>query len=292
MNLIKTEEIHSKIFTIRGKQVMLDRDLAVLYDVQTKVLNQAVKRNKERFPENFSFQLTPSEKYELVTNCDRLTNLKHASVNPFVFTEQGVAMLSAVLRSETAIQVSIQIIETFVKIRNEVHFNSEILNRLLILENKQVESDKTVNKILQSFDKNPQIPSKGIFFEGQLFDAYVFTIDLIKSAKKSIILIDNYVDETTLLMLSKRDENCQAIIYSHKINAQLQLDIAKYNEQYPSVDIKPLKLSHDRFLIIDHKELYHIGASIKDLGKKWFAFSKINEFLPELVSKLNNSQND
>ncbi len=208
------------------------------------------------------------------------------------FTEQGVAMLSAVLRSETAIQVSIQIIETFVKIRYESHSNSEILNRLLILENKQVETDKTVNKILQSFDKNPQIPSKGIFFEGQLFDAYVFTIDLIKSAKKSIILIDNYVDETTLLMLSKRDENCQAIIYTHKINDQLQLDIAKYNEQYPSVDIKPFKLSHDRFLIIDHKELYHFGASIKDLGKKWFAFSKINEFLPELVSKLNNSQND
>jgi len=292
MNIIKTEEIHSKIFTIRGKQVMLDRDLAVLYDVQTKVLNQAVKRNKERFPENFSFQLTLSEKYELVTNCDRLTNLKHASVNPFVFTEQGVAMLSAILRSETAIQVSIQIMETFVEMRNEIVSNAEMFNRLLILENKLVESDKTVNKILQSFDKNPQIPSKGIFFEGQLFDAYVFTIDLIKSAKKSIILIDNYVDETTLLMLSKRDENCQAIIYSHKINAQLQLDIAKYNEQYPSVDIKPLKLSHDRFLIIDHKELYHFGASIKDLGKKWFAFSKINEFLPELVSKLNNSQND
>jgi hypothetical protein len=292
MNLIKTDEIHSKIFTIRGKQVMLDRDLAVLYNVQTKVLNQAVKRNKDRFPENFSFQLRLSEKYELVTNCDRLTNLKHASVNPFVFTEQGVAMLSAILRSETAIQVSIQIMETFVEMRNEIVSNAEMFNRLLILENKLVETDKTVNKILQSFDENPLLPAKGIFFEGQLFDAYVFTIDLIKSAKKSIILIDNYVDETTLLMLSKRDENCQAIIYSHKINAQLQLDIAKYNEQYPSVDIKPLKLSHDRFLIIDHKELYHFSASIKDLGKKWFAFSKINEFLPELVSKLNNSQND
>jgi hypothetical protein len=292
MNIIKTEEIHSKIFTIRGKQVMLDRDLAVLYDVQTKVLNQAVKRNKERFPENFSFQLTLSEKYELVTNCDRLTNLKHASVNPFVFTEQGVAMLSAILRSETAIQVSIQIMETFVEMRNEIVSNAEMFNRLLILENKLVETDKTVNKILQSFDENPLLPAKGIFFEGQLFDAHVFTIDLIKSAKKSIILIDNYVDETTLLMLSKRDENCQAIIYTHKINAQLQLDIAKYNKQYPSVDIKPFKLSHDRFLIIDQKELYHFGASIKDLGKKWFAFSKINEFLPELVSKLNNSQND
>ena len=229
MNLIKTDEIHSKIYTIRGKQVMLDRDLAVLYNVQTKVLNQAVKRNKERFPENFSFQLTLSEKYELVTNCDRLTNLKHASVNPFVFTEQGVAMLSAILRSETAIQVSIQIMETFVEMRNEVVSNSEMFTRLLILENKLVETDKTVNKILQSFDENPLVPAKGIFFGGQLFDVYVFTIDLIKTAKKSIILIDNYVDETTLLMLNKRNKNCQAIIYTHKINAQLQLDVAKSN---------------------------------------------------------------
>jgi len=165
-----------------------------LNNVQTKVLNQVVKRNKERFPENFSFQLRLSEKNELVTNCDRLANLKHATVNPFVFTEQGVAMLSAVLRSETAIQVSIQIIETFVKMRNEVVSNSEMLTRLLILENKLVETDKTVNKILQSFDENPLVPAKGIFFDGQLFDAYVFTVDLIKSAKKSIILIDNYVD--------------------------------------------------------------------------------------------------
>ncbi len=289
MNLLKREEIHSKIFTIRGKQVMLDRDLAVLYDVQTKVLNQAVKRNKERFPENFSFQLTLSEKYELVTNCDRLTNLKHASVNPFVFTEQGVAMLSAILRSETAIQVSIQIMETFVEMRNEIGSNAEMFNRLLVLENKLVETNKNVNKILQSFDENTLLPSKGIFFEGQLFDAYVFTVDLIKTAKKSITLIDNYVDETTLLMLSKRNKNCQAMIYTHKINAQLHLDVAKYNEQYPTVEIKHLKLAHDRFLIIDQKELYHFGASIKDLGKKWFAFSRLNEFLPELLSKLNNS---
>ncbi len=289
MNLIKTDEIHSKIFTIRGKQVMLDRDLAVLYKVQTKVLNQAVKRNKERFPENFSFQLTLSEKYELVTNCDRLTNLKHASVNPFVFTEQGVAMLSAILRSETAIQVSIQIMETFVEMRNEIVSNAEMFNRLLILENKLVETDKTVNKILQSFDENPLLPAKGIFFEGQLFDAYVFTIDLIKSAKKSIILIDNYIDESVLLHLTKRDVNVEAIIYTKKVSKQIELDLAKHNLQYPSIEIKTLNSAHDRFIIIDRNELYHIGASLKDLGKKWFAFSRLNEFLPELLSKLNDS---
>ena len=230
MNLIKTDEIHSKIYTIRGKQVMLDRDLAVLYNVQTKVLNQAVKRNKERFPENFSFQLNHLEftnwRSQFVTSNSDKMGIRHL---PNVFTEQGVAMLSAILRSETAIQVSIQIMETFVEMRNEVVSNSEMFTRLLILENKLVETDKTVNKILQSFDENPLLPAKGIFFEGQLFDAYVFTIDLIKSAKKSIILIDNYVDETTLLMLNKRNKNCQAIIYTHKINAQLQLDVAKSN---------------------------------------------------------------
>ena len=198
-------------------------------------------------------------------------------------------MLSAILRSETAIQVSIQIMETFVEMRNEIVSNAEMFNRLLILENKLVETDKTVNKILQSFDENPLLPAKGIFFEGQLFDAYVFTIDLIKSAKKSIILIDNYIDESVLLHLTKRDVNVEAIIYTKKVSKQIELDLAKHNLQYPSIEIKTLNSAHDRFIIIDRNELYHIGASLKDLGKKWFAFSRLNEFLPELLSKLNDS---
>jgi hypothetical protein len=291
MNIINTEEIHSKIYIIRGKQVMLDRDLAILYNVQTKVLNQAVKRNKERFPESFSFQLNHLEfskwRSQIVTSNSEKMGIRRL---PNVFTEQGVAMLSAILRSETAIQVSIQIIETFVKIRNQVLSNGEMLTRLLILENKLVETDKTVNKILQSFDEKPPAPKKGIFFDGQLFDAYLFATELIKSAQHSLILIDNYIDERTLLMLSKREPNCQALIYTQKISEQLRLDLAKHHEQYPTIEIKLLTTTHDRFLILDNMALYHIGASLKDLGKKWFAFSRIDEFLSELLSKLNDSK--
>ncbi len=286
MELITNDDLKAKIFTIRGIQVMLDRDLALLYGVQTKVLNQAVKRNKERFPESFAFTLNKIETLELVTNCDRLKSLKHASSLPHVFTEQGVAMLSTVIRSETAIKVSIQIIETFVRIRKQIHANDELIHILIFLEKKQNITDEKVDLILKSMESDTQQISKGIFFEGQLFDAYVFANELIKSAKHSIILIDNYIDETTLLMLSKRNPNCKSIIYTFKISAQLQLDLAKHNEQYPTIEIKQLKTSHDRFLILDEKELYHLGASLKDLGKKWFAFSKLNEFLQDILEKL------
>jgi hypothetical protein len=153
------------------------------------------------------------------------------------------------------------------------------------IENNLEHLSKEVSKISLQLKTN-ELPTQGIFFEGQLFDAYVFANELIKSAQKSIILIDNYVDETTLLMLSKRTPNCSATIYSQKITTQLKLDIAKHNAQYPRIEIKTLKTAHDRFLILDRKELYHIGASLKDLGKKWFAFSKLNEFLPNILEKL------
>jgi hypothetical protein len=286
MELITKDDLKAKIFTIRGIQVMLDRDLALLYGVQTKVLNQAVKRNKERFPESFAFTLNKIETLELVTNCDRLKSLKHASSLPHVFTEQGIAMLSTVIRSETAIKVSIQIMETFVRIRKQIKSNDELIHRLIFLEKKQHFTEEKVDFILKSMESERIPQSKGIFFEGQLFDAYVFANELIKSAKHAIILIDNYIDETTLLMLSKRNPNCKAIIYTSKISSQLQLDLAKHNEQYPTIEIKQLKTSHDRFLILDEKELYHLGASLKDLGKKWFAFSKINEFLMEVLEKI------
>ena len=286
MELITKDDLKAKIFTIRGIQVMLDRDLALLYGVQTKVLNQAVKRNKERFPESFAFTLNKIETLELVTNCDRLKSLKHASSLPHVFTEQGIAMLSTVIRSETAIKVSIQIMETFVRIRKQIKSNDELIHRLIFLEKKQHVTEEKVDFILKSMESETIPKSKGIFFEGQLFDAYVFANELIKSAKHAIILIDNYIDETTLLMLSKRNPNCKAIIYTSKISAQLQLDLSKHNEQYQTIEIKHLKTTHDRFLILDEKELYHLGASLKDLGKKWFAFSKLNEFLPEVLARL------
>ena len=154
------------------------------------------------------------------------------------------------------------------------------------IENNLEHLSKEVSKISLQLKTN-ELPTQGIFFEGQLFDAYVFANELIKSANKSIILIDNYIDESTLLMLSKLNPNCSATIYTQKITAELKLDVAKHNAQYPKIEIKTLKTAHDRFLILDRKELYHIGASLKDLGKKWFAFSELNEFLPTILEKLN-----
>jgi phage regulator Rha-like protein len=285
MELINNKDLQSKIFTIRGIQVMLDRDLAELFNVEVKRLNEQVKRNIERFPENFRFSLIDHEKNELVAICDRFKSLKYSSNNSFAFTEQGVAMLSAVLRSETAVKVSIEIINAFVEMRKIINNHNGLLQRIEGVERKLLESDHKFEQVFKALNQNV-FPTHGIFFDGQLFDAYVFATDLIKSAQQSIILIDNYIDETTLLMLSKRKPTCKAVIYTQKTNSQIQLDLAKYNQQYPSIELKPLKNTHDRFMILDNKSLYHIVASLKDLGNKWFAFSRIDEFLPEILTKL------
>ncbi|MBU3661034.1 MAG: ORF6N domain-containing protein [Flavobacteriales bacterium] len=274
---------------------MLDRDLAELYQVEVNRLNEQVKRNIERFPEHFMFQLTQNEWEKLQIELNQYRNpilrsqfaTAKRRTAPYMFTEQGVAMLSSVLKSETAIIVSIQIMDAFVEMRKVIAENTGILQRMDNIERKLLESDQKFDLVFKALGSNETKHTKGIFFEGQLFDAYVFANNLIKGAKQSIILIDNYVDETTLLMLSKRNSNCKVVIYTPKINSQLQLDLDKHNEQYPLIEIKKLITSHDRFLIIDEKELYHIGASLKDLGKKWFAFSKLDEFLPEILRKLN-----
>ncbi len=294
MDLITKDELKAKIITIRGMQVMLDRDLAELYHVETKRINEQVKRNEKRFPNHFMFKLTQNEWLDLIVQMNQSGKqvLRSQSAtakrrsHPYVFTEQGVAMLSAVLNSDIAITVSVQIMDAFVDMRSLIATNSLFNYRLERLETKQLETDKRFEELFNELKSNQLKHTKGIFFEGQLFDAYVFVNDLIKSAKNSIILIDNYIDETTLLMLSKRNSGCKAILYTSKISAQLQLDLQKHNKQYPEIEIKLLKTSHDRFLILDEKELYHIGASLKDLGKKWFAFSKLNEFLPEVFEKL------
>lgn len=274
------------IFNYQDKQVMLDRDLAELFQVDTKVLNQAVKRNLDRFPENFRFQLSDAEKVELVANCDRFKSLKHASNNPYAFTEQGVAMLSAVLRSEVAIKVSIQIINAFVEMRKKFNTNNLIDLRFSKIERKQLETDEKFEQIFNALESKNQIPQQGIFFEEQVFDAYGFASDIIRTATHDIILIDNYIDDTVLTLLAKRNKNVTATIYTKQLDKQLQLDLAKHNQQYPFIIIKTYKQSHDRFLIIDKTELYHIGASLKDLGKKWFAFSKMNSLTKEVLKKL------
>jgi len=297
---INQKEIENRIFTIRGIQVMIDRDLSEIYGIETKVLNQAVKRNVERFPGSFRFQLTVSEANEFSrSQIGTLNdaNLKSQIVTsssehggrrklPFAFTEQGVSMLSAVLRSETAIRVSIQIMNAFVEMRKLVFSNAGLFQRLDKMEVKQIEADQKFEQIFKALESREQQPEKGIFFEGQVFDAYAFVSGIIKKANKSVILIDNYVDETVLILFAKRDNAVSATIYTKQISKQLELDLKKHNEQYPEIVTKIFANSHDRFLIIDQQELYHIGASLKDLGKKWLAFSKMDSLTGDVLNKL------
>jgi len=286
MEVMKSGHIQSRIFFFRDLPVMMDRDLAELYQVETKVLNQAVKRNIDRFPAVFRFQLSQVEKNELVTNCDRFEKLKHSSSAPYAFTEQGVAMLSAVFRSDIAVKVSIQIMNAFVEMRKSVASNGLLFQRLERVEIKQLQADQNFEKLFKALENKQLPPEKGIFFNGQMFDAYVFAAGLIKQAEKEIILIDNYVDESVLHLLTKRKKEVAAKIYTQKVSKALKQDLKKHNSQYDPITVKALAKSHDRFLIIDSCELYHIGASLKDLGKKWFAFSKMSDLLPELLSKL------
>lgn len=265
--------IEGRIITLRGLQVMIDRDLAELYGVDTKRLNEQVKRNSERFPGSFRFQLTETEKDELVAKCDRFRALKHSSYCPFAFTEQGVAMLSAVLRSPAAIHTSIRIIEAFVAMRNFLLNNASIVQRLERLELKQLITDEKIDKI---FDKlsEPVERKEGVFFNGQIYDAYALVSELIRGANTRIALIDNYIDDTVLTQLTKRKKGVRVDIYNPEVGKSLVLDVQRHNAQYPGVVLHKYKNAHDRFLIID-EDVYHIGASLKDLGKKLFAFSKL-----------------
>ena len=399
-------EIENKIFTVRGLPVMLDSDLAKLYGVETKRINEAVKRNINRFPEWFMFQLTYTEwenlrfqigtssnagddasrsqiatlnemkhveqdhlRSQFVTSSEndnqqenalrfqigtleskssdslrsqnvtleeiniaqekdsrsqfvtlnekknlkedflrsqiatssneedkpsrfqigtlkktkRGTNLKYL---PYAFTEQGVAMLSAVLKSDTAVKVSIQIMAAFVALRKLHYQSAGLYQRLELVEKKQIEADNHFNTIFSALEKKDKVPSQGVFFNGQIFDAYKFIADIIKSATTSIILIDNYIDETTLALLSKRNTGVKAIIYSDHLSRNQIIDLQKLNAQYDTIEIKKLKHNHDRFLIINQKEMYHFGASLKDLGKKIFGFSKMDNEVGLMMDRL------
>ena len=263
-----------RIIKIREQYVILDRDLAELYGVETKRINEQVKRNIERFPDAFRFQLTDDELRELVAVCDRFAILKHSSSLPYAFTEEGVAMLSTVLRSKTAIQVSIHIMQSFVAMRRYLFNNAGIIQRISRIEIRQNETDRRIDEIFSKF-QDKTIPVEGIFYDGQIFDAYVFVAGLVKSAQRRVVLIDNYVDESVLLMLSKRAPGVSAEIQTGRLSSQFQLDVIKHNTQYEPVTVVQKQNIHDRFLIVDD-DVYHIGASLKDLGKKLFAFSKMN----------------
>ena len=295
-NILLQKEIESRIYTIRGTQVMIDRDLAEMYGVETKVLNQSVKRNIERFPESFLFQVSEYALNELNLNKEQPTRLRSQIVTssthggrrylPYAYTEQGVAMLSAVLRSKTAVQVSIQIINAFVEMRKLILDHSALFQRLDKVELKQIEVDQKFERIFSALEKPAKNPDKGIFFDGQVYDAYIFSASLIRKARKSLILIDNYVDDTVLTLLSKRNKKVAATIYTNHISKQLALDLKKHNTQYPTIEIKILTGAHDRFLLIDEEEIYHLGSSIKDLGKKWFAFSRMDGFIKEILQRI------
>ncbi len=303
--LWNADSISQRIYDIRNTQVMFDKDLAEIYGVETKVFNQAIKRNLARFPEKFMFQLS-SDEFDYWTNQmdspknedslrSQIVTLKkskrgrHRKYFPYVFTEQGVAMLSAVLRSQTAIEISLQIMDAFVEMRRFLQNNAQVFLRFESLEHRQIhfeaETHKKFDKIFQALEQK-ETPKQGIFYDGQVYDAYTFASDLIRKAKKSVVLIDNYVDDSVLTLFTKRKPKVKFSIYTKKISKTLSLDLKKHNEQYPEVTIKRFPSAHDRFLIIDEKEIYHIGASLKDLGKKWFAFSKFESGAVEMLRKL------
>ena len=302
ISILEENSIRSKIHVIRGQQVMLDRDIAELYGVETKVLNQAVKRNKERFPEEFCFQITREEvereiisRSQFVTlknNDDRRgTNIKYL---PYVFTEQGVAMLSSVLKSETAIKASIQIMKAFVSMRRFLQNNSEIFAELRTIQQHQIEtdvhlkeSDKKIDELFTLMDKYNIKETQGIFFQGQIFDAYAKFESFLAAAKKEIILIDNYVDLSILQRLAKKKKGVTVTIYTDPKTKLTAQDIQTFNTQYPTLTVHHTTKTHDRFLIIDNSTIYHIGASLKDLGKKCFGFSILDSsFIPMILGNL------
>lgn len=288
--LIRLDDIKNRIFTIRGMQVMLDSDLAELYGVSTKVFNQAVKRNTDRFPEKYMFMVNDDEFASLRSQIVTSNKRGGRRYLPKVFTEQGVAMLSAVLKSDTAIQISVKVIDAFVEMRHFITENFWISQRIDFVEKKQIEykseSDKKFDLLFEALENNKLPPKQGVFFNGQVFDAHKFVSDLVRSAEKSVVLIDNYIDDTVLTLFAKRKNGVTLKILTKNVTKQLQLDMKKFNEQFPEAEIQEFDQSHDRFMIIDSCVVYHIGASLKDLGKKWFAFSKMDIAVADILKKL------
>ena len=293
-NEISNEEIKNLIYTIRGKQVMLDSDVAMLYNYETKKVNQAVKRNIDRFPERFCFQLTEKEleiMWSQIVTTSKLEDNKYRSKKylPYVFTEQGIAMLSGILKSEIAVQISIKIMDAFVEMRKFISINNSLFEKVINIENKMdkkfIENDKKFNIIFDQLQLEENIKQR-VFFEGQIYDAYSVIIDIIKKANKSILIIDNYVDDSILKMLTKKKSSVEVVILtSNKSNIQ-NIDIQKFNKEYPILKIAKTNKFHDRFIVIDSRERYHLGASIKDLGKKCFGINKIED--KEIIERIIN----
>ena len=302
-SLVEKIEIKNMIYEIRGKKVMLDADLARLYGYKSgaKALNQAVKRNIERFPEDFSFELTKDEYNELMFNSDFLRSQtvtlkenqtgKHKKYLPRVFTQEGIAMLSSVIRTKEASEVNVEIMREFVKLRSLVNNNSiSLANDISVMKNMLFNHEEKISELFDKFDKKEDLKSK-LFFNWEIYDAYSLLVDIIGQANKEIIIIDNYIDKVTLDILSKKKVNTMVLLITDKSKSKIiKTDVDKFNSEYPSLEIKYTNIFHDRFIIIDKKELYHLGASLKDLGKKVFGITKIEDknILDGLLNKLNN----
>ena len=296
LNVVKydTNNIKNLIYSIRGKQVMLDSDVARLYHYETKKVNQAVKRNIDRFPERFCFQLTEDEleiMWSQFVTTSKLEDNKYRSKKylPYVFTEQGIAMLSGILKSEVAVQVSIKIMDAFVEMRKFININKSLFEKVITIENKMdkkfIEHDKKFDIIFDQLQNEENIKQR-IFFEGQIYNAYSLIIDIIKRANKKILIIDNYIDDSVLKMLTKKKNNVEVVIFTSDRSNIQHLDVQKFNKEYPILKVAKTNKFHDRFIVIDNKEMYHLGASIKDLGKKCFGINKIEDM--EIIEKIVN----
>ena len=284
LNVVKyeTENIKNLIYTIRGKQVMIDSDVAMLYHCETKYINRVVKRNIERFPEEFCFQLTEKEfqnlRCQFVTSSFEKQNYGGRRYLPYVFTEQGIAMLSALLKSEIAVKVSINIMKAFIEMRKFIASNGQVFERLTNVEYKLLEQNKRLTdhekkfeKVFDELQKNKETEFKQqIFFNGQIYDAYSLIIDIIKTAKEKILIIDNYVDDTILKMLAKKNKDVEAVILTSEKSNISKLDIQKFNKEYFSLKVAKTDKFHDRFIVIDNKELYHCRCIIKRFRKEVF----------------------
>lgn len=286
-------DVKSLILTIRGVQVMLDRDLAMLYGVTTKRLNEQVKRNLARFPDTFRFVLSSEEMDELVANCDRFKMMKHSSVPMCAFTEHGIIMLASVLKSDVAVEASIRITKTFVAMRKALASVAPILNRLETVERRQIVdqacNEERFDTIFRAMDGGDFPPQK-VFFEGKHYDAYSFAKKLVRKAANKIVLVDGYSDEVTLDILSQKKGGVAVLVATSQkmIDKHLtSVAVEKFNKQNPTLTVKTVVTFHDRFLILDDKELYHFGASLKDLGRQYCAVSKMDAmFIPSILQRI------
>lgn len=284
---IANSPIEARIITIRGVQAILDWDIAELYGVETRVLNQAVKRNIERFPERFRFVLSKIELNELITSCDKLQNKRHYPGTPAAFTEQGIAMLSAILRSPTAIDVSIRIMDAFVAMRRFIATNAAVLQRLGAVEVKQIAMDEKLNKVLGQIECK-EFPAEKIFYDGHEYDAYDKIVEFIRKAKSDIVVIDAYADNITLQILAKKRAGVRVTVVKGPNSRLTAMDVAKFNAQFANVlNVITSSAFHDRFIIIDQHLLLHVGASLNHIGKKCFAISVLDAAnIPAVMARI------